>query len=106
MTETGYGGGVECAAHSGLHLREADLLLEVADPATGEAVPPGETGEILITTLGERALPLLRYRTGDAARMLPGPCACGSPLRRLGPVAGRFAPDGSIVRPRKGGDGA
>lgn len=98
MTETGYGGGVECAAHSGLHLREADLLVEVACPATGETLPPGETGEILITTLGERALPLLRYRTGDAARLLPGPCPCGSPLRRLGPVQGRLTVDGAELQ--------
>lgn len=97
MTETGYGGGVECAAHSGLHLREADLLVEVADPATGEALPPGETGEILLTTLGQRALPLLRYRTGDAARLLPGPCPCGSPLRRLGPVQGRLSKNGEAL---------
>ncbi len=98
MTETGYGGGVECAAAHGYHLREADLLVEVAHPATGEPLPPGETGEILITTLGPRALPLLRYRTGDTARMLPGPCPCGSPLRRLGRVRGRLAADGREVQ--------
>lgn len=97
MTETGYGGGVECSAHLGYHLRECDLLLEVAHPATGAPLPPGETGEVLLTTLGERALPLLRYRTGDAARWLPGPCACGSPLRRLGPVQGRFSEDGERI---------
>ncbi len=103
MTETGYGGGVECSAHCGYHLREADLLVEVADPATGRPLPVGETGEILVTTLGPRALPLLRYRTGDAARMLPGPCPCGSPLRRLGPVLGRLAADGQgIEQPPKG----
>jgi phenylacetate-CoA ligase len=98
MTETGYGGGVECAAANGYHLREADLLVEVTHPATGEPLPPGETGEILITTLGPRALPLVRYRTGDAARMLPGPCPCGSPLRRLGRVQGRLAADGREVQ--------
>jgi len=108
MTETGYGGGVECSAHSGYHLREADLLVEVADPATGAPLPPGELGEILVTTLGPRALPLVRHRTGDAARLLPGPCPCGSPLRRLGPVQGRLATDAldvnelKIVQPQKG----
>jgi len=103
MTETGYGGGVECAAHNGYHLREADLLVEVADPATGAPLSSGATGEILVTTLGARAMPLVRYRTGDAAQWLPGPCCCGSPLRRLGGVLGRIAADGSITQPQKGG---
>jgi len=103
MTETGYGGGVECRAHSGYHLREADLLVEVADPQTGCPLPAGEQGEILVSTLGRRALPLVRYRTGDAGIILPGPCPCGSPLRRLGPVAGRLDADGkSIHTPAKG----
>jgi len=102
MTETGYGGGVECSAHSGYHLREADLLVEVADFRTGAPLPAGVQGEILVTTLGERALPLVRYRTGDAARLLPGPCPCGSGLRRLGPVPGRLAADGAIIQPQKG----
>ncbi|MDR3641160.1 MAG: AMP-binding protein [Humidesulfovibrio sp.] len=103
MTETGYGGGVECAAHAGYHLREADLLLEVADWASGAPLPEGRRGEILVTTLGGRALPLVRHRTGDAGVMLPGPCACGSPLRRLGPVAGRLRADGhGIEQPNKG----
>jgi phenylacetate-coenzyme A ligase PaaK-like adenylate-forming protein len=103
MTETGYGGGVECAAHSGCHLREADLLVEVADPRSGGPLPPGAVGEILVTTLGPRALPLVRYRTGDAAAMLPGPCPCGSRLRRLGPVRGRWNADASgLELPAKG----
>ena len=99
MTETGYGGGVECAAASGYHLREADLLVEVAHPETGQPLPPGETGEVLISTLGPRALPLLRYKTGDAARLLPGPCPCGSPLRRLGRVSGRLDAQGRTNPP-------
>lgn len=103
MTETGYGGGVECAAHNGYHLREADLLVEIADPATGAPLPPGAMGEILVTTLGPRAMPLVRYRTGDAAHWLSGPCRCGSPLRRLGRVLGRIAADGSITQLKKGG---
>jgi len=103
MTETGYGGGVECSAHAGYHLREAGLYVEVTDYATGAPLPAGVQGEILLTTLGERALPLLRYRTGDAGVLLPGPCPCGSPLRRLGPVPGRLAADGlGIVQPSKG----
>lgn len=103
MTETGFGGGVECRAHSGYHLREADLFIEVAQPVTGAPLGPGDTGEILLTTLGERAMPLLRYRSGDAAAWLEGPCPCGSALRRLGRVPGRIAPDGTISQPQKGG---
>jgi phenylacetate-coenzyme A ligase PaaK-like adenylate-forming protein len=103
MTETGFGGGVECRAHNGYHLREADLFLEVADPDTGMPLPPGHTGEILVTTLGQSALPLLRYRTGDASAWLPGPCPCGSALRRLGRVLGRLCADGrGIEQPTKG----
>lgn len=102
MTETGYGGGVECAAHSGYHLREADVLVEIAAPGSGAPLPPGAVGEIVVTTLGERAMPLVRYRTGDAACWLSGPCPCGSPLGRLGRVPGRIGPGGTIVQIRKG----
>ena len=71
-TETGLGGGVECEAHDGLHLREADLLFEVVEPATGRSLPDGEEGEIVFTTLTREAMPLIRYRTGDLGRLLPG----------------------------------
>lgn len=90
MTETGYGGGVECAAHHGFHLREADIFVEIVDPVTGVRLPDGQTGEVVVTTLAAEAMVLLRYRTGDAAAMLPPPCRCGSPLRRLGAVQGRI----------------
>lgn len=90
MTETGYGGGVECAAHDGFHLREADIHVEIVHPLTGAPLPDGQTGEVVVTTLAAEAMVLLRYRTGDAAAMLPPPCRCGSPLRRLGPVRGRI----------------
>lgn len=89
MTETGLGGGVECEVRDGYHLREADLLVEVTDPDTGRALPPGETGEVVFTTLSRRGMPLIRYRTGDLAAWRTGPCPCGSVLRRLGPVRGR-----------------
>lgn len=95
MTETGYGGAVECAAHAGRHIREADLLVEVVDPASGAPLAFGESGEIVITTLGRRALPLLRYRTGDRGRLLDAPCACGSRLLRLDGLDGRL--DGDVV---------
>lgn len=90
LTETGYGGGVECRARNGYHLREADLFFEVVDPVSGVPVPDGTPGEVVFTTLTRRAMPLLRYRTGDVAAMLPGPCVCGSPLRRLARIAGRL----------------
>lgn len=90
MTETGYGGGVECAAHHGFHLREADIHVEIVHPLTGAPLPDGQTGEVVVTTLAAEAMVLLRYRTGDAAALLPPPCRCGSPLRRLGPVRGRI----------------
>jgi phenylacetate-coenzyme A ligase PaaK-like adenylate-forming protein len=90
MTETGLGGGVECEARDGYHLREADLFVEVADPATNRPLPPSHEGEVLVTTLTRRGLPLIRYKTGDAARIIAEPCPCGSVLRRLGRVAGRI----------------
>ena len=83
MIETGLGGAVECAPGSGMHLREAELYLEIVDPATGALQPDGEFGEMVVTTLLRRGMPLIRYRTGDVGRILPGPCPCGSPMRRL-----------------------
>jgi phenylacetate-coenzyme A ligase PaaK-like adenylate-forming protein len=83
MTEMGLGGGVDCTAHAGYHMRESELLIEVINPASGEPVAEGETGEVVFTTLTRRGMPLIRYRTGDLSRLLPGTCACGSPLVRL-----------------------
>jgi phenylacetate-CoA ligase len=83
MTEMGLGGGVDCEAHSGYHLREADLYFEIVDAGTGEPVPTGQLGEIVFTTLTRRGMPFIRYRTGDVSRFLPGDCECGTVLRRL-----------------------
>lgn len=90
-TEMGLGGGVDCAAHAGLHLREADLLFEVVDPRTGAPLPVGSEGEIVFTTLTREAMPLIRYRTGDRGSFVAEPCPCGSPLRLLAPVRERLA---------------
>lgn len=90
MTETGLGGGVECEERNGYHLREADLYTEIVDPETGEPVPDGLPGEVVFTTLTREGMPLVRYRTGDWARMLTEPCPCGSVLKRLGRVQGRI----------------
>jgi len=98
MTEMGYGGGVECDAHDGYHLREADLFVEIVDPATGRPLPDGVSGEVVVTTLTRRAMPLIRYRTGDMARLLPEYCPCGSTLRRLSKVRGRLA-NGATLGP-------
>ena len=94
MTEMGLGGGVECEALDGYHLREADLYFEVVDHETGEACPDGVTGEVVFTTLTRRGMPLIRYRTGDIARIIPEPCPCGSVLRRMERVRGRW--DGAV----------
>jgi phenylacetate-CoA ligase len=86
LTETGYGGGVECQVRQGYHLREADLYVEIIDPLTGQPLPDGESGEIVVTTLTRRGMPLIRYRTGDVSRFIPGECPCGSILKRLDKV--------------------
>ncbi len=90
MTEMGLGGGVECQARRGYHLREADLYFEIVDPVTGEPVDEGEEGEVVFTTLTRVGMPLLRYRTGDASRFIPGDCPCGTVLKTLERVRGRI----------------
>ena len=106
LTETAYGCAVECPAHQGFHVRELDVLIEIVDISGHKVLAQGEEGEVVITTLQRHAMPLVRYRTGDVACLLPAPCACGSPLRRLGPVRGRIerkiGQPPHIVRPAKG----
>lgn len=102
MTEMGYGGGVDCCAHDGYHLREADLHVEIIEPDSGRVLPPGGVGEVVFTTLTRRAMPLLRYRTGDLSRFIPGPCPCGSCLPRLEKIhcrigGGRRLKSGAVV---------
>lgn len=88
MTECGLGGALECGAHQGMHIRENDLFMEIID-ACGRPVSDGSFGELVITTLTRRGMPLIRYRTGDRGRILQARCRCGSILRRL-EVAGRL----------------
>ncbi len=90
ITEGGLGFSIECEQHCGLHIRENDLLVEIIDPATGQAVPEGQWGEMVFTTLTRRAMPLIRYRTGDKARLLAEPCACGSVVKRMDKIDGRI----------------
>ena len=90
MTEMGYGGGVECQALTGYHLREGDLYFEIIDPATGKPATDGQYGEVVFTTFGRQAMPLIRYRTGDMARFSKNHCACGTFLRTMDKVIGRI----------------
>ena len=87
----------ECTHHCGLHINEDHFLAEVIDPATGERLPYGEQGELVLTTLTKEALPLLRYRTGDITELNPEPCACGRTMMRMARVRGR-TDDMLIVR--------
>jgi len=89
MTEMGLGGGVECSARRGYHLREADLYVEIVDPVTGQPLADGNTGEMVFTTLTRNGMPLIRYRTGDMAAFRLDSCACGTVLKTLGTVQAR-----------------
>ena len=90
ITEAGLGFSIECEQHAGLHMRENDLLVEIIDPESGQLVPDGQWGEMVFTTLTRRAMPLIRYRTGDRARLLAKPCDCGSVVKRMDKIAGRL----------------
>lgn len=94
--EIGLGGAVTCPAFHGMHLRENDLLAEIVDER-GKPLPRGEWGELAITTLEAKAMPLIRYRTGDRARFLPEACPCGSCLVRLDRVS-RSGEEGAMEK--------
>jgi phenylacetate-CoA ligase len=79
----------ECLEQHGMHLQEDHFLGEIIDPATGKVLPPGEEGELVITTLTKEAFPMIRYRTGDLCRFIAEPCGCGRTLRRIGRIRGR-----------------
>jgi phenylacetate-CoA ligase len=77
----------ECNEHkAGLHINEDHFLCEIVDPESGEALPPGQTGELVITTLTKEALPVIRYRTRDFTSLNLEPCACGRTLARMARV--------------------
>lgn len=80
----------ECEARTGLHIHEDHFFPEIIDPVTGLLLPPGERGELVLTTLTKEATPLLRYRTGDITALAPEPCPCGRTLVRMARVSGRI----------------
>ena len=85
--ECGLGGAVTCPAFEGMHLRENHIIPEIIDEE-GNVLPDGEYGELVITTIGADAMPLIRYRTGDYTRILPQ-CLCGGVTRRIDTVSRR-----------------
>jgi phenylacetate-CoA ligase len=85
----GPGTGLECQQHEGIHYWADYYILEVINPDTLEPAPPGETGEMVVTTLRKEAAPLIRYRTRDLTHFKPEPCSCGSILPMHGPLLGR-----------------
>ncbi len=91
MTETGgVGLGIDCDARAGIHVWEDHYIVEVVDPQTGEPLPPGEEGELVVTTLQKEGLPLIRYRTRDITRILSyDKCDCGRTHVRIDRIKGR-----------------
>ncbi|WP_319471823.1 phenylacetate--CoA ligase [uncultured Pseudodesulfovibrio sp.] len=90
MTELyGPGMGLECMAHDGIHYWADKFILEIIDPDTLQPVAPGETGEMVVTTLSKEASPLIRYRTHDLTRIIPGQCSCGVTMPRIDKIMGR-----------------
>lgn len=85
--ECGLGGAVTCPAHQGMHIRENHIIPEIIDEK-GNVLPDGDWGELVITTIGLQAMPLIRYRTGDFTRLLSS-CPCGGVTRRLDRVSRR-----------------
>ncbi|MEN6472943.1 MAG: phenylacetate--CoA ligase [Syntrophaceae bacterium] len=79
----------ECGAHEGLHLYEDFFIPEVIDPSSGQILPSGVKGELVITTLAREAFPLIRYRTGDITMLMDGACPCGRTHIRLAEIYGR-----------------
>jgi phenylacetate-CoA ligase len=93
----GPGVAVECPEQEGLHIFEDHFYPEIVDPASGEVLPEGEEGELVLTTLSKQAMPMIRYRTRDITSFLPGQCPCGRSLRRMRRI-GRRSDDMLIIR--------
>jgi len=93
----GPGVATECQCKCGLHVNEDHFIIEIVDPETLRPVPEGERGEVVFTTLTKQGIPVVRYRTRDISRIVPGECACGRTSRRLERVTGR-SDDMLIIR--------
>ncbi|MDO4289599.1 MAG: phenylacetate--CoA ligase [Eggerthellaceae bacterium] len=90
LTEVyGPGIGLSCDEHAGMHVWDDYVYIEVVDPATGKVLPDGEEGELVLTTLQKEGAPLIRYRTHDLTRIIPGDCACGCRHPRIATLTGR-----------------
>ena len=90
LTEVyGPGIGISCDAHDGMHIWDDFVYIEIVDPETGEVLPDGQEGELVLTTLRKQGAPLIRYRTHDLTRIVPGTCACGSRHPRIATLTGR-----------------
>ena len=90
MTELyGPGTGLECQAHEGVHYWADYYIMEIVDPETLRPVAPGQVGEMVVTSLCKEAAPLIRYRTRDLTRLIPGDCPCGLSLPRHDRIMGR-----------------
>ncbi len=93
----GPGVAIECCKHDGLHVFEDHFYPEIIDPDTGEVLPDGETGELVLTTLTKEAMPMIRYRTRDITRIISEKCACGRTIRRIARIGSR-SDDMFIIR--------
>ena len=93
----GPGVACECRRHQGLHIFEDHFYPEIIDSESGEPLPDGTEGELVLTTLSKHAMPMIRYRTRDITMLLPGRCECGRTLRRMGRI-GRRSDDMLIIR--------
>jgi phenylacetate-CoA ligase len=93
----GPGVGCECRRHQGLHIFEDHFYPEIVDPETGDPLPDGSEGELVLTTLSKQAMPMIRYRTRDITMIMRGQCECGRTLRRIGRI-GRRSDDMLIIR--------
>ncbi|HTP58148.1 MAG TPA: AMP-binding protein, partial [Spirochaetia bacterium] len=85
----GPGVAFECPEQTGMHIWEDQFLVEIVDPVTGENLPEGECGELVLTSIARTGTPLIRYRTRDLTRVVPGPCPCGRTHRRIDRIRGR-----------------
>ena len=93
----GPGVGCECKCHNGIHIFEDHYYPEIVDPETGAPLPDGEEGELVLTTLSKRAMPVLRYRTHDITSIYTEKCECGRTIRRIRRI-GRRCDDMFIIR--------